>query len=505
MGSPMRSPTRGSMRNPRGRSTDEAVERVRLAPGFTVSRVSTGLWQIADVERDGDPLDPDQTSAALGPYLDAGFTTFAMADDYGSAEVIAGRFQGSHPRGGEAQLLTTWVPEPGPFTFEDVRAAVQRSLDRLGTDRIHLLQFDAWSYADAAWLDCLFWLQDLKEEGLIGHLGLVNFDTAHLRIALTSGIDIVSNQVSYSLIDQRARGGMADLCLEHGIKLLVVGTLAGGLLTDRWMGEPRPELADLTTRSEAKYWRFIQAAGGWEAFQHILECLAGVAKKRKVSIANVACRYMLDLPAVGTVIIGARIGEREHIQDNLRVFGFSLTKKDRSDIEYAVTRLDPLPGDCGDEYRKAPFLTATGDPGRNLDAFPRPYETRRSRNRRALVLTGTAWEETAGFSRAVRHRDHVWISGTTATHRSRLIGGTDPEAQAHFAIDKIEGALQSVGACLEDVVRTRVYIRDTSMWEAVARVHGERFGHILPANTMIQSGLIGDEYLVEIEAEATVA
>ena len=501
----MRSTIRSPIRRPRGGSTDDAVERVQLAPGLTVSRVSTGLWQIADMERDGDPLDPDLTSAALGPYLDAGFTTFAMADHYGSAEVIAGRFQGSHARGGEAQLLTTWVPAPGAITFEDVRAAVQRSLDRLGTDRIDLLQFDAWSYADPAWLDCLFWLQDLKEEGLIGHLGLANFDTAHLRIALTSGIDIVSNQVSYSLIDQRARGRMADLCLEHGIKLLVNGTLAGGLLTHRWVGEPRPELADLTTWSEAKYWRFIQAAGGWEAFQHILECLAVVAKKHKVSIANVACRYMLDLPAVGAIIIGARVGEREHIQDNLRVFGFSLTEKNRSDIEYALTRLDPLPGDCGDEYRKAPFLTATGEAERDLNAFPRPYQTKRSRNRRSMVLTGTAWEETAGFSRAVRHREYVWISGMTATHRSRVIGGKDPEAQAHFAIDKIEGALRSIGGCLEDVVRTRVYIRDTSMWEAVARVHGERFGHILPANTMIQAGLIGDEYLIEIEAEAVVA
>ena len=492
-------------RRPMGSSTDGSVERVQLAPGFTVSRVSTGLWQIADMERDGDPLDPDLTSAALGPYLDAGFTTFVMADHYGSAEVITGRFQGSHARGGEAQVVTTWVPEPGSIAFEDVRAAVQRSLDRLGTDQIDLLQFDAWSYADPAWLDCLFWLQDLKEEGLIGHLGLANFDTAHLRSALTSGIDIVSNQVSYSLIDQRARGGMADLCLEHGIKLLVTGTLAGGLLTERWMGRPRPELADLTTWSEAKYWRFIQAAGGWDAFQHVLECLLGVGRRHKVSIANVACRYMLDLPAVGAVIIGARVGEKEHVQDNLKLFGFSLTKKNRSDIEYALTRLAPLPGDCGDEYREAPFLTATGDPWRNLDAFPRPYETKRGRSRRSMVLTGTAWEETAGFSRAVRHHEYVWISGTTATHRSRLIGGKDPEAQAHFAIDKIEGALRSIGARLEDVVRTRVYIRDTSMWEAVARVHGERFGHILPANTMVQAGLIGDEYLVEIEAEAAVA
>ncbi len=88
--------------------------------------------------------------------------------------------------------------------------------------------------------------------------------------------------------------------------------------------------------------------------------------------------------------------------------------------------------------------------------------------------------------------------------RSRVIGGTDPEAQAHFVIDKIEGTLKSIGASLEDVIRTRVYIRDASIWEAVARVHGERFGHILPATTMIQAGLIGDANLVEIEAEAVV-
>ena len=490
------------------RSVEEAVERVELAPGFTISRITTGLRQISGQERqehEGEAAEPELTSDALDHYLDAGFTTFEMADDYQSGEVIAGHLQGRHQRGAEAELLATWMPEPGQITFEAVRTAVQRSLDRKGIERIDLLQFDAWSYAHPAWLDCLFWLQDLKAEGLIRHLGLTNFDTAHLRIAVTSGIEVVSNRVSYSLLDQRARGGMTDLCLEHDIKLLVFGTVAGGLLTERWLGAQRPELEDLTTSAEAKYWRFVQAGGGWDAYQHVLECLKRVARRHKVSIANVACRYMLDLPAVGAVTIGARVGTEEHIQDILRIFNVSLTRKNRSDIENALTRLDPIPGDCGDEYRKPPFLTASGEADRRRATYPRPYETKRGPDRRSMVLTGTAWEETAGFSRAVRHAGHVWISGSTATHRSRVIGGTDPEAQAHFAIDKIEAALHALGANLEDVVCTRVYIRDASMWEAVARVHGERFGHVLPATTMIQAGLIGDAYLVEIEAEAIVA
>jgi aryl-alcohol dehydrogenase-like predicted oxidoreductase len=138
---------------------------------------------------------------------------------------------------------------------------------------------------------------------------------------------------------------MTDLCLEYDIKLLVIGAAAGGLLAERWLGARQPELKDLTTPAEAKYWRFIQAAGGWDPFQHILDCLAGVAKKHKVSIADIVCRYMLDLPAVGAIIIGTRPGVKKHIQDNLRIFRVSLTRKNRSDIENALTRPDPIPGD----------------------------------------------------------------------------------------------------------------------------------------------------------------
>jgi enamine deaminase RidA (YjgF/YER057c/UK114 family) len=98
--------------------------------------------------------------------------------------------------------------------------------------------------------------------------------------------------------------------------------------------------------------------------------------------------------------------------------------------------------------------------------------------------------------------NRIMISGTTATHGNRAIGGQDPAAQAHFVIDKIEGALQSLGGKLEHVVRTRVYIKNMADWETIARVHGERFREIQPANTMIRADLIGDEYLVEMEAEA---
>ena len=86
-----------------------------------------------------------------------------------------------------------------------------------------------------------------------------------------------------------------------------------------------------------------------------------------------------------------------------------------------------------------------------------------------------------------------------------MIGGTDPAAQTHFIIDKLEGALQSLGGRLEDVVRTRIYVPHIEEWEPIARAHGERFGHILPANTLVQAELVGSDYLVEIEADAVVA
>ncbi len=476
---------------------------IELAPGLTICRSLTGLWQIADLERDGNKVDAEQAALAMNAYAEAGFTTFDMADHYGSAEEISGVFKTKYSKG-KAQLLTKWVPKPGPVTKENVRNAVQLALSRLQSEQIDLMQFHAWNYAHPSWLDCLFYLQELKEEGLIKHLGLTNFDTAHLQIVVSSGIEVVSNQVCYSLLDQRAAGKMSELCLKYNVRLLAFGTVAGGFLSEKWLNKSEPPLNDSLTWSQMKYKRFIDAAGGWDTFQSLLKTLDSIARKYNVSIANIASKYILENPAVAGVIIGARLGKSEHIHDNEKLFSFQFDEDSKKQIAQSLSNLATIPGDCGDEYRKPPFLTASGDLSHHVESFPAPYPAFTGSDGRTKALSGTIWEDLAGFSRAVKKGNRILVSGTTATHGSKAIGGNDPAAQMHYIIDKIEGAIQSLGGTLDQVVRTRIFIRNVNQWEPISRAHGQRFKDIQPANTMVKAEIIGDEYLVEMEAEAMV-
>lgn len=480
------------------------IEYKELAPDLKISRVLTGLWQIADLERDGSTLDPVATAKFMAPYVDAGFTTFDMADHYGSAEVIAGQFRNHEVGGPRTQLLTKWVPEPGPVTFKAVKEAVQRSLDRMQTERLDMLQYHAWNYSDPAWLDSLFYLQELKSEGLIGHLGLTNFDAAHLRVALASGIEILTNQVSFSLIDQRAATDMTVVCQKYGVHLLAFGTVAGGFLSEKWLGKAEPSDEQLATWSHMKYKRFIDVAGGWEKFQALLAVLDAVARKHAVTISTVSSRYMLDRPAVAGIILGARLGHGDHVTENLATFELQLDQEDREAIARGAGALQPIPGGCGDEYRKPPFLTASGNLSDHLDTMPPVFSPVADAADRLRVFSGTVWEDMAGYCRAVRHGQRILVSGTTPTHGEHHIGGQDPAAQTHFVIDKIQAAVESLGGKLEDIERTRIFVSDIAHWEVVARVHGERFADVRPANTLVEARLVGDENLVEIEAEATL-
>ena len=470
---------------------------------LTSSSVITGLWQIADMERDGRKTDPALLASEMKKYIDAGLSMFDMADHYGSSELITGNLLKNYPDI-KGIFLTKWVPDPANISKEETRKAVIRALERMKLDQLPLLQFHAWQYANPNWLDCLWWLEELRSEGLIANIGVTNFDTAHLNMALQTGINISSNQICFSLLDRRAQNGMLDLCMNHNISVYAFGTVAGGFFSERWLNKPEPAQNELQNWSLMKYKRFIDVIGGWEIFQRLLRSLHDVATRHQVSIANIASRYILDTPGITAVIIGARLGERSHLESNLKLQSLKLSVEDRKLMKSLLNEFQPVPGDCGDEYRKPPFLTASGDLSHHLGGLPNPFRSNQNKAGHLNVFSGTIWEPMAGFSRAVRLGNKVYVSGTTATHGSRVIGGQDPGAQTHFILDKIEGALISAGSSMDDIVRTRVYIKNTDIWEPVARAHGQRLGHIMPANTMVAANIIGDEYLVEIEAEAVV-
>ena len=500
---------------------EHGVPRRRLSSTLVISRMVTGLWQVADLEREGGAgLDVERAVRDLMLYREAGLCTFDMADHYGSAEVLAGRVACACAPGA-VQCLTKWVPMPGRehATAAIVDAAVATALSRLGTTAIDLLQLHTWEYTDGAWLDQL---ELLAKHPNVRNVGLCNFDADHARVALMSGVRVATNQVSYSLLDRRAAGEMASLCQSSGMQLLPFGVLAGGLLTDRYLDRDDLSADELAASwSLAKYRRYVDCCGGWPKLQSLLRVLRAVADGHvvdgePVSIANVATRWVLEQPAVAAVIVGVRPSKSSlsNLEDNQRAFKFVLSTADHAAIARALTELTALPGGCGDEYRKPPYLTASGDLSHHHSIIPSAYAVLPT-PKGASVVSGTVWETLAGYNRAVRvdgggagtgGRRVVHVSGTTATRRNgRVAGGHDPAAQATFALDIVEASLKALGASLSDVVRTRIFVRRMRDWEPVARVHGRRFAGVsAPANTLVQAGLVGDDNLVEIEAEAVV-
>ena len=477
--------------------------RTSLAPGLEISRLVTGLWQVADMERSGNLLDPVRGAAQLAAYAEQGFDTFDMADHYGSAEVITGTLLASNSHVG-VRAFTKWCPSPGLMNAAAVREGVQRSLDRLQTDCIDLLQFHWWTFDHPGYIDALVELAALREKGLIKAIGLCNFDTAHMRLVLNEGIPIASNQVCMSLLDRRGTEAMTALCQQSGVRLLCYGVLGGGFLSERWLGASEP--AQVLDWSKMKYQRFIHAIGGWQALQTVLATAARIARKHGASLSNIASRWVLEQASVAAVIVGVRLGESDHRADNLKLFDFALDAQDHADLQAAFNSTRRLPGDCGDEYRKPPFLTASGDLSHHLNTLaplwqPKPMPGRRDR---WTLDSGSQWEPIAGYARAVRIGDRILVSGTTATHgNGQLIGRGDAAVQTSYILDKISASIKALGGKLQDVVRTRVYLANAADCEPVSRVHGSYFGDIRPANTLLEvSALIGDGYLVEIEAEA---
>ena len=305
----------------------------------------------------------------------AGFDAFDMADHYGSAEIVAGRAARILAAEGRPPplIMTKWCPPPGPMTRDVVRAGVERALERLGLDRVDLMQLHWWRYDHPGYLDAMAELMRLREEGLIGWLGVTNFDAAHLRLLVKHGIEVATNQVCFSLLDRRAAGRMSAVCAELGVRLLAFGTLGGGFLSARWLGAPEP--AAIADWSKMKYQRFIDAAGGWSAFPGAARRARPAWRARHgVSIANVA-------DPLGARPRRGRRGDRRRPARRARASGrqssdagaptSTPTTAPRSTPRPPGSA--PIPGDCGDEYRRPPFLTASGDLSHHLERRAKVY------------------------------------------------------------------------------------------------------------------------------------
>jgi len=329
----------------------------QLASDLKISRILNGMWQVAGGH---GYIDRDLAITDMFRYLDAGLTTWDLADIYGPAEDFIGEFRSriSKERGvqelDKIQALTKWVPQPGMITSLFVKENIERSLHRMGVTSLDLLQFHWWDYNNPYYMDAIKYLSDLRDNGVIKHIGLTNFDTERMQIMKDLGFQIISNQLQFSIIDRRPEVKMIPFCLDNNISLLAYGTLCGGLISERYLKRAEPSVTELDTLSLRKYKKMIDIWGGWDLFQDLLLTLKKIAQKYNASLANVATRYVLDKPAVAGVIIGVRLGIVDHRNNNAQVFNFNLDNSDREAIDAICTKgsnLFEIIGDCGDEYR----------------------------------------------------------------------------------------------------------------------------------------------------------
>lgn len=325
------------------------IEKTTLAPDLNICRILNGMWQVAGVH---GQIDRKASISEMINYHNAGFTTWDLADIYGPAESFIGEFRNRVD--GQFEALTKFVPNPGSMSKSIVTHYIEQSMKKMNTDCIDMVQFHWWDYNDTRYIDAMHHMSKLQQENKIKHLGLTNFDTERVKIMVENGFRIVSNQVQYSILDCRPEKLMTPYFAKHGIKLLTYGTLLGGFFSEKYLGADIPTRMDLSTASLQKYYNMIDAWGGWNLFQELLQVLDEIAKKHECTIANIATRFILDKPQVAGVIIGARLGISQHRDDNLQVFDVKLDSNDISEIGKITAKsnnLFEIIGDCGDEYR----------------------------------------------------------------------------------------------------------------------------------------------------------
>ena len=324
------------------------MQRLALEPGYEISRVIRGGWQLSQSHSQNTSDDPLGDMIA---YADAGITTFDCADIYTGVEELIGRFRQEYLRlrGAEAlariRVHTKFVPDMNSLRSIDkayVQGVIDTSLRRLGLEQLDTVQFHWWDYAADRWLQTAGWLEELRRAGKINRLGGTNFDTAHLTAMRGAGVKMSSMQVQYSLLDRRPEKSFVDVAMREAVAIYCYGTVAGGFLGNRWLGAAEPR-APLENRSLIKYKLIIDDIGGWDLFQSLLAVLDAIAQRHHTDIATIASAAVLARRGVSAVIVGAR--NRTHLDANLRITEITLTPDDLRAIDQVLSQARPLADD----------------------------------------------------------------------------------------------------------------------------------------------------------------
>jgi aryl-alcohol dehydrogenase-like predicted oxidoreductase len=328
-----------------------AIPRLNLRPDFDVPRIIKGNWQIADDHNASinDKAMFDHMSA----FVDAGITAFDCGDIYYGVEERIGNFieRFRRERGAEAAravaVHTKYIPafleteELANQTRDKVEAVIDRSLQRLKIDRLDLVQLHWWDYGTEGNVGTALILEDLKKAGKIHHIGGTNYNVVELKKMVDSGVDIVINQIQYSVTDRRAQNGMGEYCAANNVHLVCYGAIGGGLFSKKWMGIRDPGKPSFENVSLDKYYRIVIDFGGWDLFQELLCVMNDIADKHNVTIPAVASRYILEQQSVAAIIQGAR--HSRHITENVKLFDFSLDDQDKASLA-AICPLDGAGG-----------------------------------------------------------------------------------------------------------------------------------------------------------------
>jgi aryl-alcohol dehydrogenase-like predicted oxidoreductase len=322
-----------------------------LSDGSLVPPIIKGGWQLA--ERHGEEqIDEARAIRDMFLFAEAGVSAFDCADIYAGVEYLIGRFlkewRTTHPSQRDTlRVHTKYVPDLAALaslSFTDVERAIDRSRSRLGLDELHLVQFHWWDFEVPGFRAVAEHLMALRERGAVRAIGLTNCDMAHLGELRDAGIQVVSHQVQYSLLDRRPAGAHAETCATNNVALFAYGALAGSFLAERWLGTAPPS-EPLENRSLVKYRMIIDEFGGWDLYQELLGALYETGKRYGVGAGTVAIRWVLDQPQVMSVIAGAR--SAAHLEGTLAALSLVLDDEDRQCL---LDVLGKSTGPRGDVY-----------------------------------------------------------------------------------------------------------------------------------------------------------